>query len=183
MHFADYLVQSMEKRQSILCAGLDLRADSIPKCFVGSSSDDDENIEQTITDYYFAALEVLAPHAACVKPNAAFFEQYGIGGQKALQRICDRARELALPIILDAKRGDIGSTNEGYARAYLSSTSLFERTPTTIQPDALTVNAFLGLDSATPFVNAAAESGRGVFDVNNKTAVGKCTLVQNKQLF
>ena len=168
MHFIDYLESSIEKRNSILCAGLDLRPSDIPVCFHDSSEDPKTRTERTLVNYYTAALEALEPHIACIKPNIAFFEQYGIGALQALRQICTLARSLKLPIILDGKRGDIGSTNVAYANAFLRKS--IEEEPSVPFPlqtlcdvDALTVNPFLGLASTEPFIKTAHENGKGVF--------------------
>ncbi len=92
---------------------------------------------------------------ACCKPQSAFFEALGLAGLEALATVMRHARQLGLPVILDAKRGDIGSTAEAYASAYLTEGDL--------AADALTVNPYLGLDSLEPFVASAAANGRGLF--------------------
>ena len=92
---------------------------------------------------------------ACVKPQSAFFEALGVPGLIALAQVIADARALEVPVILDAKRGDIGSTAEAYAEAYLAD-GVFAA-------DALTVNPYLGLDTLEPFLAAAAAGGRGVF--------------------
>lgn len=102
-------------------------------------------------------LEVLAAcadHAACVKPQLAFFEALGSRGIDLLEDVCARARSLGLPVLLDAKRGDIGSTAEAYASAWLSGGHA---------GDAITVNPYLGWETLTPFVSAARANGGGVF--------------------
>lgn len=167
MNFADYLSTSIEQHGSLLCAGLDLRPADIPAVFHDSSKEGEQRIEKTVTNYYLSSLEVLAPHICCIKPNIAFFEQFGFGALRALQKVCKRAKELHLPVILDGKRGDIGSTNQAYADAYLNSrtgdTSIFSGHEPLLFADALTVNPFLGLDSMLPFLQTAKASGRGVF--------------------
>jgi orotidine 5'-phosphate decarboxylase subfamily 2 len=86
-------------------------------------------------------LEAALPHVVAVKPNLAFFEQHGLAGLAVLERVRRRVPETRL-VILDAKRGDIGSTAEAYARA------LFD----TWGADAVTVNPLMGRDSVAPFL-------------------------------
>jgi orotidine-5'-phosphate decarboxylase len=91
-----------------------------------------------------------------VKPQAAFFEQYGPPGMAALAEVIRYARQKDLLIILDGKRNDIGSTAEAYAEAYLGADSAWGA-------DALTVSPYLGDDSLSPFVVRAAATGSGIF--------------------
>ncbi len=163
MRFADFLYNSITDRNSILCAGFDLRFDQIPKYFYSTSGSLDSRIEQTVTNYFLTALEAIEGEVACIKPNIAFFEENGFGALAALKTITQEAKKRKLPIILDAKRGDIGSTNEAYAKAYLSSPKVFGEVLDTIHADALTINPFLGLDSLEPFIKLAVENDKGLF--------------------
>jgi orotidine-5'-phosphate decarboxylase len=103
--------------------------------------------------YARALMEELAGDLAAVKFQYAFFEALGLEGQALLERLVAAARVLGLPVIHDAKRGDIGSTAVAYARATL------ERWPSS----ALTANPYLGGDALAPFFEAAARSGGAVF--------------------
>lgn len=175
MNFIDYLENSIEKRKSLLCAGFDLRPADIPECYHDRSDDIETRTEKTLRNYYTAALQTIEPHIACIKPNIAFFEQYGIGAIKALRAICEEAQRLQVPVILDGKRGDIGSTNVAYANAFLHNSqtdSDVSQNYNTSQPiplqtlcdvDALTVNPFLGLESTEPFIETACANGKGLF--------------------
>ena len=105
-----------------------------------------------------ALLDRVAGRVPAVKPQSACFEALGPAGAPVLARVLAEARARGLLVLLDAKRGDIGSTAEAYAAAYLREGAPFAC-------DALTVNAYLGLDTLEPFVEAAAGSGGGVFVV------------------
>jgi orotidine-5'-phosphate decarboxylase len=102
-------------------------------------------------------IECFAPSAAAVKFNAAFFERFGAAGYSALEALLGEARDAGLLTIGDAKRGDIASTNAAYAQAWLADGPL--------SVDALTVSPYLGFDALTPYFDAAAAGGRGVFVV------------------
>ena len=106
--------------------------------------------------FCLALLDRLAGRVAIVKPQSAFFEQLGPDGFGVLARTIEAARERELLVLLDAKRGDIGSTAEGYAAAFL-------RKDAPMRADALTVNPWLGLETLDPYFEAAAESGGAVF--------------------
>jgi orotidine-5'-phosphate decarboxylase len=91
-----------------------------------------------------------------VKPQSAFFERFGSRGVAVLERTLDGLREAGTLSLLDAKRGDIGTTMAGYAQAYLSDAS-------PLRADALTVSPYLGYESLRPALDLAAATGRGLF--------------------
>jgi orotidine-5'-phosphate decarboxylase len=93
---------------------------------------------------------------AVVKPQSAFFERHGSAGVAALERTLVDAREAGLLTVLDVKRGDIGSTMGGYADAYLADGA-------PLAADAVTLTPYLGFGSLRPALDAAADTGRGVF--------------------
>ncbi len=93
---------------------------------------------------------------AAVKPQVAFFEAYGSVGFAALERVLREARDAGLIVVADAKRGDIGSSNAGYAAAWLRAESPF-------YCDALTVSPYLGVRALADIAHEALDSGRGVY--------------------
>jgi len=101
-------------------------------------------------------IDRLEDRVAVVKPQIALFEQMGWRGLQVLEVLIDRCRACNLLVVLDAKRGDIGSTAEGYARAYLEPGA-------GLAVDAITVNPYLGLDSLAPFVERCIAHSRGIF--------------------
>ncbi|MBN1136796.1 MAG: orotidine-5'-phosphate decarboxylase [Anaerolineae bacterium] len=138
MHFYQWLAEAARRNDSLLCVGLD----SQPEQLAGAADQFDFN--RRIVD---ATRDL----TCCYKPNSAFYEQAGPDGLDALRRTIAYIHNTArAPVILDAKRGDIGSTAAAYARA------AFE----TWGADALTVNPYLGGDSVAPFT---AYADRGVF--------------------
>lgn len=116
----------------------------------------DERTAEAVEAFFAAVIDRAAGRVAVVKPQIAFFEQLGWRGMRALERVCARARAAGLLVLLDAKRGDIGSTAEGYAAAYLGAEAA-------LPADALTVNPYLGFDTLEPFVRTAGRNGRGLF--------------------
>jgi len=140
-----------------LIAGLDPNIDSLPNFLKNSWKSD---IYSLLVSYYSEALPVLAPHISAVKPNIAFFEQYSIEGLRAFQWVSAFSKDLKIPVIADIKRGDIGSTAEAYANAYLRSNNNLAHS---FYADAITVNPFLGFDTLEPFIKACEETGKGIF--------------------
>ncbi len=155
--FADRLILRVRELGHPLCVGLDPLRASIPPVFArGSMKPGDERTADAIEAFLAAVIDRVAGRVAIVKPQIAFFEPLGWRGIRALERLVNRARAQGLLVLLDAKRGDIGSTAEGYAEAYLGDEAA-------IPADALTVNPYLGFDTLEPFVKAARANGRGLF--------------------
>jgi len=104
-------------------------------------------------------IDIVAPLVPAVKPQIAFFEQLGPAGMVAVDAVMQHARQQGLIVIADAKRGDIGSTAEAYADAWLDGDSGKAAFPA----DALTVNPYLGKDTLKPFIDTAAERNAGIY--------------------
>ncbi len=144
--FIRRLRESQTRASSSICLGLDPR----PAQHGTSGS----TIAAVVDDYKML-LDAVVDDVAAVKPQAAFFEAHGLAGLQALSDVMHHARSLGLPVVLDAKRGDIGSTAKAYADAYLQAGDF--------EADALTVNPFLGFDTLEPFVDQVASSTKGIF--------------------
>jgi orotidine-5'-phosphate decarboxylase len=148
--FADRLTAATRACGAPLCIGLDPLPDRIPALFGDATSD-----TRAVANFCDAILERAAGNCAAVKPQLGFFEPYGPEGVAVARDITAAAKARGVPVILDAKRGDIGSTAEGYARATLGASPGFNA-------DCVTVNPYLGLDSLGPFITAAKTGGKGV---------------------
>lgn len=152
---------------SVLTAGIDPALDTLPKFIqekaAKQSKHSDDYIYAVLTESYIPSLEALEPHVAACKPNAAFFEQYGLAGMRAYSDILIAAKRLGIPSIADAKRGDIGSTAEAYAKAFLGgATARFEKV-LAFEADSLTVNPYLGADTLEVFALACERNAKGLF--------------------
>ncbi|MEW1953776.1 orotidine-5'-phosphate decarboxylase [Terrabacter sp. NPDC080008] len=106
--------------------------------------------------FALTCVEAFAGRVAVVKPQSAFFEVFGSRGVAVLERVLTELRETGTLTILDAKRGDIGSTMTAYAEAFLGKDAV-------APPDALTVSPFLGYESLRPAIDLAHQTGRGLF--------------------
>ena len=167
-HFGDRLCDAIQNKQTPLVVGLDPRWDNLPESFKSSSPAD------AFETFCKLIIDVVADKVPAVKPQAAFFEQLGPAGVAALGEVSSYAISKGLLVIMDAKRGDIGSTARAYAKAYLDRS---ESAPW--RCDCLTVNPYLGDDSLTPFCDVADEHGSGVF-VLAKTSNPGSKLFQEK---
>lgn len=108
--------------------------------------------------FALTVVEALADRVAVLKPQSAFFERHGAAGIAVLERTVRAAREHGALVLLDVKRGDIGSTVAAYADAYLGPNS-------PLAADAITVHPYLGFGALRPFLTTALEHHRGVFVV------------------
>ncbi len=156
-NFADRLIERTRALGHPLCVGLDPHLARIPPVFRrGSMAATEEATSQAVEEFLATVIDRIAGRVAIIKPQIAFFEQLGWRGMRVLDGLCRRARALDLMVLLDAKRGDIGSTAEGYAGAYLASDAA-------MPVDAITLNPYLGFDTIGPFARVAREAGRGIF--------------------
>ncbi|TNM39528.1 orotidine-5'-phosphate decarboxylase [Nocardioides albidus] len=106
--------------------------------------------------FALGTVEAVAPHCSVVKPQSAFYERFGSRGVAVLERVIAESRAAGALVLLDIKRGDIGSTSQAYADAYLDPAS-------PLASDAVTVSPFLGFGSLQPFVDTAVKHDAGLF--------------------
>ena len=156
MSFADRLWQAIDQKSSPAMIGLDPRPNHFPEEFRPNDNADAAGLAAATKAYHRELLPLIAPHVAIVKPQSAFFEQWGAAGLEALHDACACAKDLGLLVLMDAKRGDIGSTSAAYAEAFFSGTGL-------PAADALTISPYLGEDACQPFVDAAKKYRAGLF--------------------
>jgi orotidine-5'-phosphate decarboxylase len=147
--FGDRLVEAIRAKGNPCVVGLDPRVGLMPE-FVKSGS-----AASTITYFHELVLDAVAGLVPVVKPQLAFFEQYGLAGIEAFENTVRAARQRGLLVIADGKRNDISSTAEAYAEAFLGEGAF--------DADAMTVTPYLGRDSLAPFVNTCKQHGKGLF--------------------
>ena len=153
-HFGNRLVTKIRSSKSFLCLGVDPHLDLIPKIFDVNTKT--SNIVGKVEKFCFSLLDAAVGLVPAIKPQIALFEQLGPDGMKLLSSLCKHAQSQNFLVIMDAKRGDIGSTSQAYANAYLGKNAPFPS-------DALTVNPWLGIDSLEPFFKKASETDSGLF--------------------
>jgi orotidine-5'-phosphate decarboxylase len=132
-----------------LCVGIDPHAHLLS---AWGLSDDPAGLET----FTMGVVDALAETVAIFKPQSAFFERFGSAGIAVLERAVAQARQAGALVLMDAKRGDIGTTMAGYAAAYLDPSA-------PLASDALTVNPYLGVGSLQPAIDQAVASGNGLF--------------------
>jgi orotidine-5'-phosphate decarboxylase len=132
-----------------LCVGIDPHPSLLDAWGLSQTA---EGLER----FALTAVEAFGGNVSMVKPQAAFFETYGSRGVAVLERVIAELRDSGTLVLVDAKRGDIGSTMAAYAQAYLGDGS-------PLAGDAVTLSPFLGFGSLQPALDTARETGRGVF--------------------
>ncbi|MBC7289094.1 MAG: orotidine-5'-phosphate decarboxylase [Armatimonadetes bacterium] len=155
-NFADVLFDAIREKDSRLCVGIDPRPDDLPAELGGEEASASQ--AEAVIEFCSRIIYAVADVAVAVKFQSAFFEELGPAGIAGMEALASIARNAGLLTIADVKRGDIGSTAEAYAAAYLRGASrpLF---------DAITVSPYFGTDGVQPFIARAAQAGAGVFVV------------------
>lgn len=146
MNFGERLVVRMAERGAV-CTGIDPHRALLEAWGLEDSADG-------VREFGLRTVDALWEHTAAFKPQSAFFERHASRGVAALEDVMEHCRQAGVPVILDVKRGDIGSTMDGYADAYLSGP---------LRSDALTVSPYLGTDSLEGTAERASRDGQGLF--------------------
>lgn len=146
--FADRAIAAIRSKTTPLCVGFDPFPERIPALFGDARTD-----IGPVRDFFHEIIALAAPLAPAIKPQIGLFEPYGAAGFAAVQDLCAAARDAGLIVILDAKRGDIGTTAEGYAEAAFGPA---------FRADCVTVNPYMGFDTIAPFVRRAETASAGV---------------------
>src|SRR5262247_1767016 len=167
-NFADRLCEAIARKGNAVVVGLDPRLESLPEALLEACRATYGNTTRAAAEALWRfnrdIIDAVYDLVPVVKPQLAFYERYGLAGMRAYVQTVRHARDTGLLVIADGKRNDIGPTAVGYAEAFLGPTQVFEQTvPGDFEVDALTVNAFLGNEGITPFIDQAQQYGRGLF--------------------
>jgi orotidine-5'-phosphate decarboxylase len=157
-NFADRLAEAVMRKKSQLVVGLDPRLDLLPMELRGEAVLGRAAAASSVARFCKGIVDAVGPYVVAVKPQTAFFEALGSDGFRALEEVSDYARGAGLLVLMDAKRGDIGSTSRAYAEAFLEP-----RDVGSPLADAMTASPYLGQDSVEPFLAACRRHGAGVF--------------------
>lgn len=166
-NFADRLLDAIEKKQNPTVVGLDPRLESIPSFIktemVNKYGKNFEAAGACFFEFNRIIIDSVHDIVPAVKPQSAFYEQYGQHGMRAFNATVKYAKSKGLLVIDDAKRGDIGTTSEAYAKAILGDVFLFNSQVMSSDCDCVTVNPYLGSDGVMPFVEQCKQHGKGIF--------------------
>lgn len=164
MHVADQLSESIRATHSLACVGLDPRPQLIPPTIrdaaVSEHGNGVEAVCAAFLNFNKGLLQAIAGRCAAVKPQVACYEAYGWRGMQVLEQTITTAKSLGIPVIVDGKRNDIGSTATHYQQAWLGHAPGFEQQELS-GPAAewLTVNGYLGSDGIKPFLDEQHQHG------------------------
>jgi len=161
MQFSDRLDEAIAKKGNPICIGLDPRFDQLPKPIADAAVAKHGKGPAAVADAYLsfnkAILDAVADIVPICKPQVAFYEELGPLGLQCYAETIQYAREKGVLAISDAKRGDIGTTAQAYAKAHIGGNN------GGFNADALTVNPYMGRDTLEPFLEVGAKNGAGIF--------------------
>ena len=165
-NFGDRLTEANRRTGSVLCMGIDPHCQMIPALFGNATAEaGSPQAINAVSNFITACLDSAIGKVTAIKPQVAFFEQQGPDGMRLLQTLGRAAIDAGMLVIMDAKRGDIGSTSTAYANAWIGHDAIFPS-------DALTVNPWLGIDTLEPFLARADATFSGLFVLNRTSNNG-----------
>ncbi len=163
----DRLLENIMRKQNPTVAGLDPKLSFIPehikqRCFEEHGKNM-EGAAAALLEFNKGLIDSLWDIVPAVKPQAAYYEQYGWQGMRTLAETIAYAKSKGLFVIVDGKRNDIGATMEAYAAAHLGETDVEGETFEAFGADALTVNGYLGSDCIEPLLKVCTGRDKGIF--------------------
>lgn len=159
----DKLISKIKETNNPTVMGLDPRYEMIPEFIRNKYEKNLEGACKAIVEFNKGLIDSVEGIVPAVKPQIAFYEMFGIEGIKALNETCKYAKEKKMIVIADVKRGDIGSTAEGYSNAFLGKTTINGEKISIYDVDFVTVNPYIGIDGVKPFIEDCKEYGKGIF--------------------
>jgi len=163
MKAIDKLIQKIKETNNPTVMGLDPRYEMLPKCVKEKYSQDIEGASKAILEFNKSLIDATFDIIPAIKPQIAFYEMFGIPGMKTFEETCKYAKEKGMIVIADIKRGDIGSTAQGYSNAYLGKTKIGEKEISIFDVDFVTVNPYMGTDCVKPFIEDCKKYDKGLF--------------------
>lgn len=163
----DVLQEKIRQKKNPTVAGLDPKLDYIPQHLIDEAFAKYGPTLRGAAEAYRlfsrGLIDALCDVVPAVKPQSAYYEVLGSAGIAVLEEVVAYAKEKGLYVIMDAKRGDIGSTCEAYAQAYLGEVKIGENTASPFDADSVTVNGYLGTDALKPFTALCKERDKSMF--------------------
>ena len=163
----DVLQDKIRAKKNPTVAGLDPKPEQIPphilKAAYAQHGETLAGAAEAVWQFNKGLIDALCDVVPAVKPQSAYYERLGWRGMEVMEKTIAYAREKDLFVIADIKRGDIGSTAQAYADAWLGGTQVGEQTLPVFQADCVTLNGYMGSDSIGPFLDTAKAQDKCVF--------------------
>lgn len=176
----DSLIEKIIEYNNPTVVGLDPDINKLPKCIVNKYIDIKgktlESASLAILEFNKKIIDVVYDIVPCVKPQSAYYEQYGFFGIKTLYETIQYAKEKGMYVILDGKRNDIGSTMSAYSNAYLGCTNIFGEDVFAFNSDSLTINTYLGRDTLNSLIYDLNKYNKTVFNLVKTSNPSSCDL-------
>lgn len=159
----DKLIYKIKELDNPTVIGLDPTYDKVPNCIKDKYNKDLKGVCEAIYEFNRRLIIAVCDIIPAVKINIAFYELYGIDGIKLFENTCNFAKQNGMIVIVDAKRGDIGTTAKAYSNAFLGQTDIDNKKISIYNVDFITVNPYMGIDSIKPFIDDCKTYGKGIF--------------------
>lgn len=163
MNAIDNLIEKIKEMNNPTVMGLDPRYEMLPKVVTDKYEKTLEGVSKAIVEYNKALIDETYDIIPAIKPQMAFYEMFGIEGVQAFKETCEYAKQKGMVVIADNKRGDIGSTAQGYSNAYLGKTKIGDIEKSIFDVEFMTVNPYMGTDCIKPFVEDCKKYNKGIF--------------------
>lgn len=159
----DILIEKIKETNNPTVIGVDTRYDMVPDCVKNKYGTDIKGMCNAMLEYSKALIDATYDIVPAVKLQSAYFEMYGIEGIKLYKEMIEYCRSKEMVVMVDVKRGDIGSTSAGYSKAYLGKNIINEKEEPIFDVDFATVNPYMGSDCVNPFVEDCKKYNKGIF--------------------
>jgi orotidine-5'-phosphate decarboxylase len=167
MNFSDRLAKAIKEKNNPTVLGLDPKLEFIPDSIKKACFKDCDcsfkAAAKSIVEFNIGLMDATYDIIPAIKPQVAYYEMLGPEGISAFNQTIQYAKQRGFVVIADGKRNDIGPTAEAYSCAFLGKTSLLDTRRDVFNADALTVNAYLGIDGIKPFLNDCTQEEKGIF--------------------
>lgn len=159
----DILIDKIRKTNNPTVMGLDPRYDIIPDCVKNKYDKTLQGVSEAILEYNKALIDATYDIIPAIKPQIAFYEMFGVEGINVFNETCKYARKKQMAVIADIKRGDIGTTAQGYSNAFLGKTQVGNTEIDVFNVDFVTINPYMGTDCVKPFIEDCKKYNKGIF--------------------
>lgn len=163
MNAIDQLIKKIKETNNPTVIGLDPKYEQLPNCIKSKYEKTPEGVANAIVEFNKSLIDHICDIIPSVKVNIAFYEMLDLPGINAFYETCQYAKEKGMIVMVDAKRGDIGSTAEAYANAFIGKTKIEDKLYGNDTIDFVTVNPYLGSDGVKPFIETCKEYNKGIF--------------------